>query len=63
MQETWILSLGQEYPLEKEMETYTSIFAKEIPCTEEPAMLQSVGLHVQLSTHTLSLMKFHPIHA
>ena len=32
MQETWILSPGQEYPLEKEMATHSSILAWRIPC-------------------------------
>ena len=36
MQETWIQSLGQEDPLEKEMATHFSILAWEIPWTEEP---------------------------
>ena len=43
MWETWILSLGQEDPLEKEMATHSSILAWEIPCTEEPGGLQSMG--------------------
>ena len=30
MQETWVQSLGQEDPLEKEMETHSSILAWEI---------------------------------
>ena len=30
-QETWVWSLGQEDPLEKEMATYSSILAQEIP--------------------------------
>ena len=30
-QETWVLSLGQEEPLEKEMATHSSIFAQKIP--------------------------------
>ena len=30
MQETWVLSLGQEDPLEKEMATHSSILAWEI---------------------------------
>ena len=37
-------SLGQEDPLEKEMATYASILAWDIPLTEEPGGLQSVGL-------------------
>ena len=36
--------LGQKNPLEKEMATHSSIFAWEIPWTEEPAGLQSMGL-------------------
>ena len=44
MQETWVQSLGQEDPLEKEMATYSSILAWEIPLTEEPGGLQSTGL-------------------
>ena len=42
MQETWVRSLGQEDPLEKEMATHSSIFAWRIPWTEEPGMLQSM---------------------
>ena len=33
--ETWVRSLGQEDPLEKGMETHSSIFAWRISCTEE----------------------------
>ena len=36
MQETWVRSLGQEEPLEKEMATHSSILARKIPRTEEP---------------------------
>ena len=35
MQKTWVQSLGGEDPLEKEMATYSSIFAWRIPRTEE----------------------------
>ena len=38
-QETWVRSLGQEDPLEKEMETHSSILAWKIPWTEEPSGL------------------------
>ena len=41
MQETWVRSLGQEDPLEKEMETHSSTLAWRIPWTEEPGGLQS----------------------
>ena len=40
---TWVWSLGWEDPLEKEMETHSSILAWEIPWTEEPGVPQSVG--------------------
>ena len=42
MQETRVLSLGQEDPLEKGMATYSSILAWKIPWTEEPDGLQSM---------------------
>ena len=43
MQETWVLSLGQEDPLEKGMATYSSILVWRIPWTEETGGLQSMG--------------------
>ena len=43
MQETGVLSLGQEDPLEKDMATHPSILAWEIPWVEEPGRLQSMG--------------------
>ena len=43
MQETWVLSLSWEDFLEKEMATHSSILAWEIPRTEEPGELQSMG--------------------
>ena len=43
VQEMWIRSLGQEDPLEKEMATHSSILAWEIPWTEDPGRLQSMG--------------------
>ena len=43
-QETWVRSLGQEDPLEKEMATHSSILAWKILWTEEPGGLQSMGL-------------------
>ena len=42
MQETWVQSLGQEDPLEKEMATQSSILAWDIPQIEEPGRLQSM---------------------
>ena len=43
MQETWVRSLGQEDPLEKEMPTHSSTLAWKIPWTEKPGRLQSIG--------------------
>ena len=43
MQETWVRSLGQEDPLEKEMAIHSSTFAWKIQWTEEPGRLQSMG--------------------
>ena len=42
-QETWVLSLGQEDPLEEEMATHSRILAWRIPWTEEPGGLPSMG--------------------
>ena len=44
IQETWLPSLDEEESLEKEMATNSSIPAWEIPWTEEPGGLQSMGL-------------------
>ena len=44
MQDRWVRSLGQEDPLEKEMETHSSIRAWRIPWTEEPGWLQVMGV-------------------
>ena len=43
MQETWVLSLGQEDPLGKEIATHSSTLAWRIPWTEESGRLQSMG--------------------
>ena len=43
MQEAQVPSLGWEDSLEKEMATHSSIPAWEIPWTEEPSVLQSMG--------------------
>ena len=42
--ETWVLALGWDDPLEKEMSTHSSILAWKIPWTEEPGRLQSMRL-------------------
>ena len=43
VQETWVLSLGQEDPLQKGMATHSSILAWKIPWREEPGRLHSLG--------------------
>ena len=44
VRETWVLSMGQEDPLEKGMASHSSILAWRIPWTEEPGGLQSMRL-------------------
>ena len=62
IQKTWVHFLGQEDPLEKEMATHSGFLAWEIPWTEEPGGLQSMGsqrvghnsatnTHTQTHTH------------
>ena len=43
-QETWTRYLDQEDPLEWEMATHSRILAWNIPWTEEPGGLQSIGV-------------------
>ena len=43
MHKTWVQFLSQEDPLEKRMATHSTILAWEIPWTEEPGGLQSMG--------------------
>ena len=61
MWETWVQSLGQEDPLEKEMTIHSNTIAWKIPWREEPGTIQSMGsqrighdwatsLHKQLTT-------------
>ena len=62
MQEISVPSLGWENPLEKEMDTHSSILAWRIPRTEEPGRVQSMGServghnlateHAHTHTHT-----------
>ena len=44
MWETWVQSLSQDYPLEKGMATYSTIFVWRISWTEQPGGLQSMVL-------------------
>ena len=44
MQEAWVRFLGWEDGPEEGMAPHSRILAWEIPCTEEPGGLQSMGL-------------------
>ena len=44
MQETWVRSLGQEDPVEKEMATHSNILAWKIQWMEQPGRLHPMGL-------------------
>ena len=55
VQETWVRSLGQEDPLEKEMATHSSILAWKIPWAEKPGGLQSMGSKRVGTTEQLTL--------
>ena len=55
MWETWVLSLGEEDPLEKEMATHSSILVWRIPWTEELGGLQSAGCKESDTTERLHL--------
>ena len=54
MQEIRAQPLGWEDPLEKEMAAPSSILAWEIPWTEEPGGLQSMGLQSQTQLSDLA---------
>ena len=54
---TWVRSLGQEDPLEEEMETHSSI-AWKIAWTEEPGRLQSMGLQRLINLCSEELINF-----
>ena len=57
MQETWVGSLGQEDLLEKEMATYSTILASEIPWKEKPGGLQFMrSQRHELATKPLSFI-------
>ena len=58
MQETWVQSLGREDPLEKGMATHSSTLVQEIPWTEEPGRLQSMG--PKESDMTEQVTQLHP---
>ena len=58
-----VRSLGQEDPLQKGMATHSSILASEIPWTEEPGGLQSLGSQsVRHDSMTEQQQRFRPRH-
>ena len=64
MQQTWVLSLSQEDPLEKEVATHCSIFAGVSPWTEKPSRLSSMGSqrvrdNWTTNTHTYTYIQGH----
>ena len=62
MQETWVLSLDQEDPLEKGMATHSNILAWRIPWTQDPGRLQSMEFskETNLQTHKVKLENPYP---
>ena len=68
MQETWVQSLSQEDPLEKEIATHSSILAREIPWTEEHGGLHDLATKkitkttTQHLTHNKKIFNISPKH-
>ena len=62
-QESWVLFLVREDPLEKKMATHSSILAWEIPWTEKLSGQRTgrnrVTAHTHTHTHTLSIYLSH----
>ena len=58
MWETWVRSLNQEDPLEKEIATNSSTLAWKIPWTEDPGRLQSMGLQEEHNKKMKNLYYF-----
>ena len=57
--ETWVPSLGQKNPLEKEMASYTRILAWRVPWREEPDKTQFMGLDAaEWLTKMMMMMSF-----
>ena len=54
MQETWVLLLGWEDALEKELAIHSSRLAREISWTAEPSRLQSMGFQESDKTGQLN---------
>ena len=60
VQEMQVQFLGQANPLEKEMATHSNILAWEIPCTEEPGVLQSMGSKKRVGHDLVTKQELHP---
>ena len=62
----WVQSLGWEEPLEEEMATHSNILAWEIPWTEEPGGLQSMGSqrvgHTEAIEHGIHVYAYICVH-
>ena len=58
MQETQVQSLGWEDLLKKEMASYSSILAWEVPWIEEPGGLQSMGAYQALPSLGFSRQEY-----
>ena len=58
MQETWVLSLGWEDPLEKGIATHSSILAWNISWREEPGGLQFIRLQRVRQDRTTNTFNF-----
>ena len=60
MRDTEVQSLGREDLLEREMATHSSTLAWEIPWTEKPGRLQSMGpqTRTRLSDFTFTFMTY-----
>ena len=58
MQETQVLSLGQEEPLEKGVAAHSSVLAWRSPWTEEPGGLQATECKQSDMTEQLTLSTF-----
>ena len=58
MPETWVQSLGQENPLEKETTTRSSILAWEIPRTEELRFIVQLSHPYMTTGKTIALTRW-----
>ena len=58
VQETWVLSLGEEDFLEKGMATHSSILSWRIPWTQESGGLKTMGCKELDTTEHLTLHFF-----